>query len=97
MLNTATLSPSKGSHNRQPSSTARRHLHPPRGAEQIAAGASHTPHRRGQQLSAIYTCEHCDETYRHPISAALCCDIISAELSDDLDLDGTPLTHGGTA
>lgn len=34
-------------------------------------------------MSAIYTCEHCEETYRHPISAALCCD--PAAFNDELD------------
>lgn len=31
-------------------------------------------------MSAIYTCDHCGETHRHPISAALCCDAVSNDL-----------------
>lgn len=36
-----------------------------------------------------YTCDYCGETYRWPISAALCCDAVSMDSPDDLDLDGT--------
>lgn len=30
-----------------------------------------------------HVCEYCGSEWQHPISAALCCDVISNELDDD--------------
>lgn len=30
-----------------------------------------------------YVCEYCKSEWKHPISAALCCDVLSNELDDE--------------
>lgn len=30
-----------------------------------------------------YQCDYCNTRHKYPISAALCCDVVSGELSDD--------------
>ena len=39
----------------------------------------------------LHVCDYCGERWRNPISAALCCDAVSNDATDDLDLDGSPI------
>lgn len=43
-------------------------------------------------MMTVYVCDYCGETHRSPISAALCCDVVSNEL--DRDLDGETIERG---
>ena len=40
----------------------------------------------------MYPCDYCGQPYLWPISAALCCDVVSMET--DLDLDGSTIERG---
>lgn len=41
----------------------------------------------------MHSCDFCGTEYRSRITAALCCDAISNDLDDELDLDGTSINR----